>query len=90
MNEMPRLDLPDLARDGPVLGGEEELPHDEPVEPVDLGLHADDFLEVARGIAREHAEGELLHPRGEVVQPPEEAVEREARRLRRSAVRPRR
>src|SRR3990170_4256138 len=67
-DEVARLDLPDLARDAPVLGREEELADDEPVEAVDLRLHPDHLLDVPGSLAPEDAHGELLHPGRQVME----------------------
>src|SRR5467141_1618608 len=53
---------------------EEELPHHEPVEPVDFDLESGDLGNLAARFPGEEPEGNLLHPRGELVEPPAKPI----------------
>ena len=79
--EVSRLCHPDPPGDGAVLRREEELSHNEPVQPIHFELHAANLLDVPLRIPRDDAERELLHAGRQVMESPEEAVDGEPRRL---------
>src|SRR5256885_4722772 len=79
--EVSRLRHPDPPGNRAVLRREEELSHDEPVQPIDFECHAANLLDVRLRIPGDDAERELLHAGRQVMESPEETVDGEPRRL---------